>query len=331
MAAGSKEDLKSEDVRKTYRYLRMGMIGAVVLLAVSIGIERSKVPCLQTSLSAYYYTPVRAIFVGSLVAIGLALIVYKGRSDWEDFFLNIAGVLAPVVAVAPTTDVGRCWSVRPERFPLREDGSLARWVVANIENNIYPVLLIGGFVALGIMLLTAIVATRRERRSAKDGSGQGQATERDRKARRRRLRRRWLPPILSFVFLLVGWFLIEFWDDFNTKAHGWAAVILISFLGFAIIAQALDLRPNEGDQWRKRDKRLFWVYMVTVALMALGGILIWLTRVFGEHTVFALEAYEIGLFAGYWIVETKVKWHEDVVDPQPVGAQTINREVRARE
>jgi hypothetical protein len=101
------QPLRSQDAIKTYRYLRIGMIGAVVLLAASIAIERSKVDCWQTWISAYYYTPVRAIFVGSMIAVGLSLIVYKGRA-WEDACLNFAGMLAPVVAVVPTTDVGRC-------------------------------------------------------------------------------------------------------------------------------------------------------------------------------------------------------------------------------
>ena len=78
--------LKSGDVIKTYRYLRLGIIGAVVLLVISILIEHFKVTngvgnhCWQTSISAYYYTPVRGILVGSLFVIGFALIVYKGRT-----------------------------------------------------------------------------------------------------------------------------------------------------------------------------------------------------------------------------------------------------------
>ena len=61
MALQRTEPLRLHDVIKTYRYLRIGMIGAVVLLAASIGIERSKVDCWQTSISAYYYTPARAV------------------------------------------------------------------------------------------------------------------------------------------------------------------------------------------------------------------------------------------------------------------------------
>jgi hypothetical protein len=47
--------------------------------------------------------------------------------------------------------------------------------------------------------------------------------------------------------------------------------------------------------------------------MVLGGILIPTTRIFGDHTVFALEAYEIALFAIYWSVQTAENWNEAVV------------------
>src|SRR5262245_35426474 len=101
------------DAIKTYRYLRLGMVAMVVLLSVSVAIERSKVECWQTSISAYYYTPVRAVLVGALVAVGLGLIVIKGSTWFEDATLNIAGMFAPVVAFAPTSDAGSCWSVQP--------------------------------------------------------------------------------------------------------------------------------------------------------------------------------------------------------------------------
>jgi hypothetical protein len=287
MAGGPAQPRKSQDVIKTYRYLRIGMIGAVVLLAVSIVIERSKVDCWQTSISAYYYTPVRAIFVGAMIAVGLSLIVYKGRSTWEDASLNFAGMLAPVVAVAPTTDVGRCWSVVPTPLPVKPDGSLAEWVVTNIDNNIYT-LLIAGFIGLGIALITAMAV---DPKAPID----------------RRERGTWVSLGITFLALLFGWWLIRNWADFNTRAHGSAAVLMFAFLIAAIVVQAIEHR-------RAQDKRFFWVYTAVAALMTVGGILIPATRIFDEHTVFALEAYEIGFFAVYWIVQTIENWSEKVAD-----------------
>jgi hypothetical protein len=65
----------------------------------------------------------------------------------------------------------------------------------------------------------------------------------------------------------------------------------------------------------------FRVYTAVAALMILGGILIPTTRIFGEHTVFALEAYEIAFLAVYWTVQTAENWNEKVIGTVPVEAE----------
>lgn len=42
-----------EYATKTYRYLRITMIGVVVLLGVAVAIERFESGCWQTSISGY--------------------------------------------------------------------------------------------------------------------------------------------------------------------------------------------------------------------------------------------------------------------------------------
>ena len=77
----------SQAAVKTYRYLRIAMVMVVIALAVSIAIERRDVgrllkrSCYQTSISAYYYTPVQAVFVAGLVVIGVCLIAVKATRD----------------------------------------------------------------------------------------------------------------------------------------------------------------------------------------------------------------------------------------------------------
>jgi hypothetical protein len=262
--------MKEQDPLKTYRYLRIGMVGAVVLLATSILLERSKVDCWQTSVSAYYYTPVRAIFVGCLMAVGLALIVYKGRYPGEDPFLNFAGMLAPVVAIAPTTDVGSCWSVQPEQRPVTADGSLAPWVVDNIDNN-FNALLIAGTVGLFVAVFVGVVLARREQKGVSDILDP-------------KTRATTMTIGASGIVLLVAWLLSRYWNDFDTRAHGYAAVGMFALLIGAIIAVAVG-------HWEKRDK-WFWRYAVVALLMLLGVLFFPATRVAGDHTVLWLEAYE---------------------------------------
>jgi hypothetical protein len=281
---GEPAPVRSDDVIKTYRYLRIGMIGAVVLLFVSILIERSNVACWQRSISAYYYTPVRAIFVGSLMAVGLSLIVYKGRSRGEDPFLNFAGMLAPVVAIVPTTNVGTCWSVPPEPSPLTPERTPAGWVVANIDNN-FDALLITGAIGLAV---TAFIALFMSRKNLLDTARSHLGTT--------------VSLIGTGVALLVAWWLSENRSDFYTKAHSFAAVAMFVLLIGAIVSVALDTR-NRGAVWWLCDAAL-------AALMVAGAIVIGLTGIFGDHKIFVLETYEIALFAVYWGIQTAEKWHE---------------------
>jgi hypothetical protein len=289
-------NLNNEDSRKTYRYLRIGVIGAVVVLGVSILIEWSNVDfdCYQHSISAYYYTPVRAIFIGTMIVVGVALIVYKGRSPWEDTFLNFAGMLAPVVAIAPTTDVGTCWSVRPIPLPVRANGTLARWVHGNIDNNFYTLLIAG---ALGLLLSFFLVIAVNWR------SGTS-LIERVQAPVKRVERETWISLVVSALVLIAGWGLIVNWGGFYTQAHGWAAVIFFFFLGLAVVI-------NARAHWEKQ-RRLFWVYIAIAAGMLGGFIVIPVLRVGGDHTVFWLEAWEILLFATYWIWQTVENWGEQV-------------------
>src|SRR5262245_39332576 len=88
---------------KTYRYLRLSIVVVVLSLMASVLIERAHVSCWNESISAYFYTPVQLMFVGALIAIGVSLVAIKGCTDGEDVLLNLAGVLAPIVAFVPTS------------------------------------------------------------------------------------------------------------------------------------------------------------------------------------------------------------------------------------
>ena len=116
----SSDGERPEFTIKTWRYLRLGMIALVIALSAAITYEviRRDDGCVQTSISAYYYTHAQAIFVGSLIAIGACLICLRGSTEPEDILLNLAGMLAPVVAIVPTPHAGKCASL---------DGTPSRW------------------------------------------------------------------------------------------------------------------------------------------------------------------------------------------------------------
>lgn len=100
------------DIRKhitqTYVSLRLGMAilafslpVLLVLWSVFSG-ETFNGEKLLPSISAYYFTPMRDVFVGTLVAVGACLYLYKGFSDRENKALNCAGIFAVAVAFIPT-------------------------------------------------------------------------------------------------------------------------------------------------------------------------------------------------------------------------------------
>jgi hypothetical protein len=89
----------------TVRHLRLGVgsvgIALPVVLVVGHAIVARRLTLLD-SLSGYYHTELRDVFVGALCAIGVFLISYRYR--WPDDLLGtVAGGLAILVALFPTT------------------------------------------------------------------------------------------------------------------------------------------------------------------------------------------------------------------------------------
>ncbi len=95
-----------DHMTQTYVNLRVGIgvIGAVLPLLLWIGGKLSGVSGLLQSMSHYYYSDMRDIFVGALVFAGVGLYLYKGFSTKENWALNLGGFLAVGVAMFPTAE-----------------------------------------------------------------------------------------------------------------------------------------------------------------------------------------------------------------------------------
>lgn len=81
----------------------VGIIGASLPFVLALGKILLDGPGIQDSISGYYYTQMRDVFVGSLCAIAVFLMSYKGYETKD----AVAGILACVfalgVALFPTT------------------------------------------------------------------------------------------------------------------------------------------------------------------------------------------------------------------------------------
>lgn len=95
--------------QKTHRYLRLSLVLLVFALLVSVAVETVVVSWqpfelgwdLLPSISHYFYTPARSVFVGALVSASVVLLALSGRNR-ATTLLDIAAVFAPLIAIVPT-------------------------------------------------------------------------------------------------------------------------------------------------------------------------------------------------------------------------------------
>lgn len=92
--------LKSTSSQRTYRYVRLALVGAALTLGVAVVQVLATIGPVS-SISATYYTPARNVFVGVMFAISLALVALSGHS-LEQVLLDLAALFAPVMAIVPT-------------------------------------------------------------------------------------------------------------------------------------------------------------------------------------------------------------------------------------
>lgn len=85
----------------TYRYLRIAIAGTVVALLAVVAIASFRIGLLK-SISAYYYTDARNVFVASLIACALGMLVLSEPGP-QRMLRAVGALFAPLVALVPTT------------------------------------------------------------------------------------------------------------------------------------------------------------------------------------------------------------------------------------
>jgi hypothetical protein len=303
---------------KSYRYLRLAMVGLVFCLTVAVVHQSVQQGTILSSISAYYFTSAQAIFVGALIAIGVCMIALRGTTDADDILLNIGGMLAPVVAVVPTA---RIKDQRKVLDACREsDGAtivdpvigdvdcpselaLQAITEANVANNVLALLA----VAYAGLVITLVFARRDGLRIERFRVGFGIA-------------------VTIVVAVTVVFF--AFPEFFVHVAHYAAAIPMFGCIVLVVIINAV--RQKEVDVVASGPRaRLGQAaeallpprngYAVIAILMLLavviGGALEW-AGVF-EDTIFYLEAALILLFGIFWVLQTIELLDIDPCPPRP--------------
>lgn len=267
------------ELQSTYRYVRLSIILLTLLLFTSVGLQIVTDGWqVLPSVSAYYYTPARGVFVASLCAVGACMIIHRGRSDLEDVLLNASGYLAFFVAFVPTaraeaTD-GSGTAVIPDDF------------VAAVTNNTTAILLVG----LVAFVVEVLVVPQRERNTGSRGGR--------------------LALVGSAVaYLGLASFFLFARQTFLDVGHGVAAIVL--FLGIVGVVGV-----NGIAMWRARTAAgaarrhsLLNRYTYGFLGMLLSAVLIIVVvRPLVEQWIFVLEAALILQFLGFWITQTVERW-----------------------
>lgn len=82
----------------------IGWLGILLPLALIIGtIVIGRCQNVQDSISHYYYTVMGGVFVGTLCAVALFLIIYRGYNWLDNLSTTVAGFCAIGVAMFPTS------------------------------------------------------------------------------------------------------------------------------------------------------------------------------------------------------------------------------------
>jgi FtsH-binding integral membrane protein len=271
-----------QPIVKTYRYLRLAMVLLVVMLGVSVALEwwATGRRCFQDSISAYYFTPVQAVFVGTLTAIGVCMVVIKGNTEWEDILLNLGGMLLPVVALVPEPEEGQCRSV-PQ---LLQD------VPAKVANNV-GALLVTGVLALAVVVTIVLRSSSAAERSRAHLTGTAVAA----------------------ATLLAGivWFTLDR-PSFIEGAHYVAAVGMFACIVVVVVLNARGFRLAHHEAARPTRRQFVNRYAVIAVLMVVSAAGMGLYAVlFGwEHWLLWVEGTLITLFAAFWLSQTEELWHQ---------------------
>jgi hypothetical protein len=270
--------------RATYRYLRAGMVVIIVMLFAAILID-SIPDNFQSSISAYYYTPARNVFVAALCCLGIMLIVYKGSRDVEDVLLNLAGSLAFFVAFVPVRLPGDSC---PQFFHSTNERCAA------IANNI-SALSIGLIAAVSIIVLVYVIDPKSRAETTCWGN--------------------WLRAASAVI--LVG-FIAAFLfrpELFDAAAHYAAAVSIFVIIGVVVFLNAYLVGKQEkpidekqdGYRWAYQNR--YRVIYGLIGASMVGTLLGAFASAAKGIPLFALETTLLFEFAVFWAVQTFELWN----------------------
>jgi hypothetical protein len=308
-----KDQALSEDTVMTYRYLRLGLVAAVVWLFISVVETAILTQCVQTSLSAFYYTTSHSVFVASLSVVGVLLIAYQGTILAEEVILDVSGVLAIIVALVPVTpspaDVPNAARACGLSLPTDADGTVGS------VNNVSSLLVAGVVIVVLYRVISrksspahtsrAAHETTLAARLAKSLLGTGQV----------------VVSAVAVLYLVAGvvWF-VTAPDQFKANGHRLAALGLFAGIVLVAIFYA-SYAALEGKPEAKIYSAI--AILLTVTLIVLGALILGIGGIQPGHAVLWFETALIVEFAAFWLVQTRDLWYSTRYRPRATARTTV--------
>lgn len=294
---------------RTYRYVRVSIVAAVALLFIALFLQIVRDPGpTWGSISAYYYSPVRSVFVGTLVGAAFALVAIRGRRGGENALLDFAGMLLPLVAIVPTPVEGTSEAPCP-----RGDKCIPAEFLSGVEVGVAALLILGaaGLIFAGWTLVSEHQA--------------------DPVAARR-----------GFAVACGIWGIVAVWfgptadwgprELFLDVGHYAAAIPMFAL----IVAVALiNARKSEQDiqiaRVRVSYRPVYRVVAWGMAIVLAGALAYWALVIRPDpdaesSLIFWVEAWLLALFAVFWGAQTAEFWNmglpEEARETEPSGMQS---------
>ncbi|GAA1995438.1 hypothetical protein [Microbacterium pumilum] len=276
---------RTTSLQRSYRYLRIAIASTVVVILVAIAVTIPLVGVLP-SISHYYYTPARSLFVGALIAASVCFFALSGRGA-ERALLDVAALLAPLIAIVPTViSPGSIAGIEASCYGACVPAGYA----ADVDVGIQTYLIIGFM----ILILTAVLILTGEVERA--GGTLSLAIG-----------------VAVLVVVGLGWWLWR--AAFLQWAH---YVVAICFFG--IIAAVAVINGFFPTRSRKPTRWLTIAYGTIAIALALDVVAL---PVFGSlrfghvYGVFIGEVLALVLFLAFWVLQSIQFW--DAVDPEALG------------
>jgi hypothetical protein len=266
-------------LQRTYRYLRLGIAGTVVVIFVAVA-AAVPVAGVLPSISHYFYTPARTLFVGALIGASVCLFALSGRGA-ERLLLDVAALMLPLVAIVPTV-------VSPGSVPGLDvtcrDACVPAQYEADVAGGVITYLVVGAMILILAAALTVAGHV--------DRAGGGVSIA-----------------IGAAVLLTVGlgWFLAR--DAFLQWGHFASAVAFFALI--AAVAFVNAFWPT-GERRPSRGLKAAYIGIAVALLVDVAALPIFGPMRFGEvWGVLIGETIALLLFLAFWVLQSVQNWNDE--------------------